>query len=158
MKKVFFGLVLLLSMCASFTSCTQDNQNGIFDKNQNFKEISKKYYIKINKVTKETIVTEDEGTPLISDYENYVYYVENIFQFNNKYNFKNEKEAIQFFNQNPNLLNGKYSLKIGDNIVYSSDIKNGKELNINKIQLFKVKPCSYEGIRLCAVNEIDNMT
>lgn len=149
LKKI--GLVILGLFV--IISCNDDENNL---KNETI--LKKEGFVSINLKNK-TVKTS--STFLKESSETITYKVSHTFTSNDSsLDFDNVNDMINHINSNPNDANGTYKLYLDNELIYKADIINGIKQNViifNPSINNKVNPCSYEGIRLCAVERIDNM-
>lgn len=154
-KLLSLSLFLFLSTFIVFVSCNDENELP----SKTSTKISNKYAVSINNKTHKVSIKDDNITAKDADTDTYI--VENLITLDETMpSFNTEEELINYINNNPELLKGHYELIIDNVVVYSSDIKDGEESNVYKLPgggALDNYPCSYEGIRKCAVDRIHNM-
>lgn len=140
MKKLLFGLIaaVLLSNL-SYSQVNSTSIKGIISvdlKNKLVKEVSE-----------------------ISKNEDIVYSTVNlVFKCSDKMQtFSTEKELKEFISKEPTKVNGTVELFVDNELVFTTQIVDGektKEEVFNSLSTDKKYPCTYKGIRQCAIDGI----
>lgn len=123
-----------------------------------FNTKTKKTYLKeINN----TIGIEKTKESFSKDYE--IHLIKSSFKCNNDMPyFTTEKELKSYLIENNLKTNGVFELYIDNELVYSTQIKKGKKINevftetAKTLNLTAKYPCSYAGIKACAIEGIHN--
>lgn len=158
MKKLSLIITSFIFLTLSFFlfSCDNENLNTQSTNSKYVNKISNTYSIGLNSKTKNIYIKDSNTNAKDENSETYV--VENTLTLDSSMPaFNSEEELINYINNNPSLLVGHYELIIDNVVVYSSDISNGSETNVFKMDGGTAFGCTYKTIRKCAVDRIHNM-
>ena len=153
MKKIllpFYLAVLILIGTISFMSCSKEDEGNI-------RSISKKARIAVDNTNKKVRLLEN--TESITSREE-IHTIENDFYLDPETMpaFNTEQNLATYVTKNVTTTDGHFELKIDEELLYSCDILNGQKINekfySSDSEYYKIYPCSYKGIRACAVDTI----
>lgn len=138
-------------------SCSND-ENSETDKVN--KIVNKGEYV-FNSKTKTSVLKSDAGN-LTLDSLNFEYEVKQVFICDETMpEFSSEEEMKEYISKDPMKASGLYELYINDELAYKSKIEDGvkvsSEILATSENAYEKYKCSYEGIRKCAVDRIDDM-
>jgi hypothetical protein len=146
-------LTLIVFVCTSVViiSCSQDSKDEIQEYTYTSGKLSLNEYLNSsNTSSKSTNNSEDITVEAI--------FVSNIEIPENL----NDEDLNIFLEENSELINGTFTYIMNDEIIYNSEFNNGEEevsaiFNTNNISS-KNGNCSYEGVRQCTIQKIDELS
>lgn len=158
MKKsigLFILLGVLLFSCTSHEDDSyEDTKSYMVEGKVAYDTVKKKLLIKD---------TEKDSKSLSSKIEDTLNYTKLKYSFvcdQSMPKFKTQKEFELFIVENPNKTNGVFDFYIDDELMYSVKIRNGQKDKVLFLYSFtetaKQYPCTYPGIKACAIDRIHN--
>lgn len=175
MKKLFmaFGVSLLLITCNSDDHFSSNHSNTASEikhtnrltSNDNFNQVVKEGIIKVNKSTKGTSWFEIENIDELDieqlDAENPEFEIHfmkySITPTSEMPKFSSEEDFLYFIKDNINHVDVKLEYYLDGSLINQTDIEKGviiKSEDFNNSSKGKKYPCTYLGIRECAINGI----
>jgi hypothetical protein len=166
MRKMFYAYLALLFTGVIFIACSkQENEdlNKISSlKVEGIVAFNAKTKMTFIKETNNTLSSEKAKENLNKDYV--IHSVKSLFKCDKQMpSFETEKELKSYLLENRTKTNGIFEFYIDEELVYSVQIRKGEKINEKiiantaKLNLSaKEYPCSYAGVKACAVEGIHN--
>jgi hypothetical protein len=165
MKKMIYASLVLLFTSAIFIACSKQENEDL----NNVSSLTVEGIVAFNTKTKKTytkeindiVSTKKAKESFNNDYD--IHSIKSSFTCDKQMPaFSNKKELKTFLLENRKKTNGFFEFYIDDELVYSVQIIKGEKINEKIISNAKLNgtipeqdyPCTYAGIRACAVNGI----
>lgn len=165
MRKMIFAFGALLITSAIFIACSKQENEDLNNKSSlkvegivAFNTKTKKSYVK---ETNDIVGEEKAKKSFNKDYD--IHSIKSSFKCDEQMpSFATEKELKSYLLENRTKTNGLFEFYVDDELVYSVQIIKGEKFNEKIIATTKTRnltakyPCSYAGVRACAVEGIHN--
>lgn len=166
MKKMIYASLVLLFTSVIFMACAKQENDELSNTSSvkvegiiAFNTNTKKSYVK---ETNDMVSVEKAKESFNEDYD--IHSIMSSFKCDkNMPTFATEKELKSYLLKNKTKTNGVFEFFVDNELVYSVQIKNGEKWNEKIIETTakmnltaKEYPCSYAGIRACAIDGIHN--
>lgn len=165
MRKIIYASLVLLITSVMFFACSKQENEDLNNTTSlkvegivAFNTKTKKSYIK---ETDEIISTEEAKEGFNKDYD--IHSIKSSFKCDEKMpSFASEKELKSYLLNNRTKTNGIFEFYVDNELVYSVQIIKGEKVNEKITETIKTRnltakyPCSYAGVRACAIDGIHN--
>jgi len=166
MRKIIYATLVLLITSAIFFACSKQENEDLNNTSSlkvegivAFNTKTKKSYVK---ETNNQVSAEKAKESFNKEYD--IHSIKASFKCDEKMpSFATEKELKSYLLKNKTKTNGVFEFFVDNELVYSVQIKNGEKLNEKIIETTakmnltaKEYPCSYAGVRACAIDGIHN--